>query len=150
MDFGKETRRRTLWWRDGSTGGSAGWTLVMRRDDARSGGGTVAQKGQQDGLWRGDETTYWLVGGWQHGRVSRMDFGEETRRRTPWWRNGSMEGSAGGTLARRQDDALSGGGTAAREGQQDGLWQGDKTTHILGAERRQGRVSRMGFGEETR
>ena len=29
---------------------SAGWTLVRRQDDTLSGGGTVAQEGQQDGL----------------------------------------------------------------------------------------------------
>ena len=71
----------------------------------RSGGGMTARGGQQDGLWqgdkttrdlvaerqhggqqdelwRGDETTHSLVAEWRHGRVSRTDFGEETRRRT--------------------------------------------------------------------
>ena len=35
-------------------------------------------KGQQDGLWQGDEATHELVAERPHGRVRRMDFGEET------------------------------------------------------------------------
>ena len=51
-----------------------------------------------------------LVVEWRHGRVSRMDFGEETRRCTNWWWNSSTEGSGEWTLARRRDNACTGGG----------------------------------------
>ena len=98
MDFGDEMRQHTVWWWNGGTGGS------------------------EDGLWRGDETTHFLVAERRHRRVSRMGFGEETRRRTNWWPKGGVGGSAGSTLVRRQDNALPGGRTAAWEGQQDGLW----------------------------
>ena len=150
MDFGEETRQRTSWWRNGGAGGSAGWTLARRPDDALAGGRTVAREGQQDVLWRGDQMTHYLVAERRRGRVSRMNFGEETRRRTSWWPNGGAGGSAEWTLARRQDDALPGGRPAAREGQQDGLRRGDKTTHILVAEWQYGRVSRIDFGMETK
>ena len=126
MDFGNETRQRTSWWRNSGTGGSAGWTLARRRDDALPGGGTAAREGQQDGIWRGDKTMHLLVAERQNRRVSRMDFGEETRQHTFWWRNSGTGGS------------------------EDGLWRGDKMTHELVAERQRGGVNWMDFGEETR
>jgi hypothetical protein len=51
------------------------------------------------------------------------------------------------SLARRRHDAHTGGGAAAREGQQRGFWRGDDTTHRLVAEQRRGRVSSIDFGE---
>ena len=115
MDFGKETRQHTSWWWNSSMGRSAGWTVTLarRRDNALPGGGTAAREGQQDGLWQEDEMTYSLVAERRRRSVSRMDFGEETRQRTNWWQNGGTRGSAGWTLAGRQDDTLSGSGMAA-------------------------------------
>ena len=82
-------------------------------------------EGQQGGFRGGDEATHFLVAERGHARVSRVDFGEETRRRTPWWRN-------------------------EQEGQQGGFWGGDDTTHALVAEQGHGRVSMVDFWEETR
>ena len=86
VHFGRETRRRTSWWRNSAAVGSAGCISGRRRDDAHPGGGTGPWKGQQGAFRGGDETTHELVAEQRRGRVSRVHFGEETRRRTLWWR----------------------------------------------------------------
>ena len=106
-------------------GGSAAWISVRRHDDAHPGGGTEPREGQQREFRPGDKTTHILVGEQSRGRVSRVDFGEDTRRRTSWWRNRA-------------------------EGQQHGFRRGDKAAHNLVAEQMRGRVSSVDFGEETR
>jgi len=110
----------------------------------------VPWEGQQAGFPGGDETTHSLVAEQCHGRVSRLVFREETRRRIRWWRNSAIGGSAGWISGRRQNNAQAGGGTAPWEGQQAGFLGGDKTTYILVVEQHHRRVSRLDFWEEMR
>ena len=119
VDFGEETRRRTSWWRDRATGGSAGWISGRRRDDAHPGGETGPQEGQHGGFRGGDETTHDLVARQGHGRVNRVDFGEEMRRHTSWWRDRVTGGLAAWISGRKRDDALPGGKTGPRDDYQD-------------------------------
>ena len=79
MDFGDETRRRTNWWQNSAAAGSAGWISGMRRDDAHTGGRTAPWEGQQGGFRGRDETTHELVAEQHRGRVSRVNFGDETK-----------------------------------------------------------------------
>ena len=121
VEFGDEMRRRTGWWRNSAGGGSAGWNSATRRDDAHAGGGTAPGEGQQGGIRRRDETTHKLVEEQCQGRVSRVEFSNEMRQRTSWWRNSAGAGSAGRNSARRRYDAPAGGGTAPGMGQQGGI-----------------------------
>ena len=67
---------------------------MKKLDDAQAGGGTAPGEGQQGGIRRRDETTHILVEEQRRGRVSRVEFGDATRRRTNWWRNSARGGSA--------------------------------------------------------
>jgi len=107
--FREETRRHTNWWQNSAMGVSAGWFSGRRQDNTQTGGRTVPWEGQQAGFPGGDKTTHKLVAEQCHGRVSRLDFREETRQHTNWWQNGTMGGSAGWISGRRQDNTQSSG-----------------------------------------
>ena len=79
--------------------------------DADPDGRTKPRVGQLGGFRERDETAHILLAEEGQRRVSscRVDFGEETRRRTIWWRN-------------------------EQEGQQGGFQGGDETTHQLMAD----------------
>ena len=68
-------------------------------------------KGQQGGFRGGDETTHILVAEQRRGRVSGVDFGDEMRRRTYWWRNSAVEGSAAWISGWKRSGAQTGGRT---------------------------------------
>ena len=111
VHFGEETGRHTNWWRNSAA-------ERRRRDGTRPGSRTASQKGQQGGVQGGDETAHDLVAEQHHGRVSRVEFEEEMRRRTLGWQNSTTEGSAGWSSWRRRDSTHPGGGTAPWNSQQ--------------------------------
>ena len=85
MGLHKETRQRTYWWQNGSTGQSAEWICTRRQDDTQPSCRMAVWGSQQDGSAQRDETTHTLVAERQGGAVSRMDLHKETRRLTIWW-----------------------------------------------------------------